>query len=152
MGQEPLGYYDMEPDWDPYDYVPDGPGTVLQCDHCGRFFSSNSNYDSYVPFGGSTDLDEPDEVLMCESCTNKHFRQMIKRGFPNNGEWIPSHSTVRAATVLGFAQAGPPGAGWSVWHKKNGVLPEGFTWRNTGEIIEMPNLNIPTKLSKANLL
>ena len=107
------------------DFRQEEPG---RCEQCGRFFSWTSNFDRYTPFsGGGEPGDEPDEVYICEQCSDHDRMEIIKNGKPFS-HWRSSRAEIEAAKELGFGQAALRGCGWRKWFDKSKPLPEGYEW------------------------
>ena len=93
-----------------------------RCSVCGRFCVPA---DVSCPFGGSGDIDPPEEDWYCKQCVRKETEYHISHG------WLPSNRRKAkweyvVAEKLGFILVSVEGAAWSVWHKKTSPLPKGW--------------------------
>lgn len=93
-----------------------------KCAYCGRFAGWRA--ERFTPFGGSQDLEPPDEEFVCRRCARRLYRDAIReRRIPSH--WHSAAWTYRAAKKLGFVQAGPHGAAWVQWFARDS-LPAGY--------------------------
>ncbi len=99
-------------------------GNPFRCGPCGKFFKWNSNWDQYIPFGDSTMLEPPDEIFLCEACSNNMEARIVENGrdlISYRGNWVKSRAEINAAEKLGMVLAGPKGAAWSLYFKPEKV-------------------------------
>jgi hypothetical protein len=101
------------------------PAMRAQCVSCGRFINWKE-YDFYIPFGSSMDLEPPDEVFLCPVCARLDEEVQVARGDVWHN-WINSKSTKNAAKRLGLRYAGPVNAAWGEYRA---TLPKGWEWRD----------------------
>jgi len=92
------------------------------CCICGRFVSWQADYSTC--FGGALDYEPPEPDYFCSRCAEESKQQCIKRGYLP-GNWIPAKWEIEAAEILGMVRAGPKGAGWGRWCRRE-QLPEGY--------------------------
>lgn len=94
----------------------------IKCTVCGRFCKPA---DSGIPFGNSYSTEPPDEEYYCQRCVEDKIKYYVEhKRVPLF--WLKPNWTLKIAEILGYVQISPEHAAWSVWHKKEIPLPEGY--------------------------
>ena len=102
-----------------------------RCDWCGLFCRVA---DQYTHFCSGEDIEPPDPILLCESCSRAVENEIVaktKRPAAPYVPWQLGRCHRRAVSRLGMVLAGPKGAAWceAYWPDK---IPEGHrVWENT---------------------
>ncbi|MFA5416929.1 MAG: hypothetical protein WC341_00585 [Bacteroidales bacterium] len=86
---------------------------TCQCGVCGKFAVI---VDSYTEFGGSQDVDPPEEVPMCQKCVDKDI-EYYRKNHTMPCHWIKGKYEENLAKELGYFWSVLPGCAWGTWKR-----------------------------------